>query len=700
MKPISNFSLVAMLILLAACSSDQEVLDSISGKETATLAGENSGQPVMPRDTGILKRHDGQEHVQAAHHPERVALFGDLHVHTENSFDAFTFGSLATPADAYRYARGEAIEHPAGFDIQLDRPLDFYAVTDHAMLLGVAKAAADTSTDIALLPVSEPLHDFNRPGNRGLLSLLERGKAFGQFVPEMVRMLREGEVDPERVLAITRSTWVQNIDATDHAYEPGEFTTFAAYEYTTSTDARGNLHRNVIFRDTDRLPAVPWSRLHSQNPEGLWSWMDQLREQGIESLAIPHNSNGSNGEMFKQVDWSGQAMDESYIQTRLRNEPLVEISQIKGTSETHPLLSDTDEWAGFELMEYRVGSRLDSRVQGSYVREALLTGLALEAGGAGNPYQFGFIGSTDTHVGGGALREEKFFSKVGVLDGLPERRGSIPLNWLVGTLARWTSDDLVKEVDGRTYLAANVFEYWGASGLAAVWAESNTRESVYAALRRRETFATSGPRIKVRFFASLDYPEDLADDPRLLTRAYAQGVPMGGELSGEADRRPHFLVWAMADEASAPLDRVQVIKGWEENGESFEKVFDVACSEGGEVDPVTHRCPDNGARVSADDCSITRDSGASELKVQWQDPEFNPDRAAFYYVRVLENPTCRWSTWDALRAGVAPRSDLPRTLQERAWSSPIWFSPSPLEESGSELTPLHPETELRKAGAL
>ncbi len=674
MKCIQNFALSCVL-LLAACGSDQEVLDSISGGETATLAGENSGQPVFPESTDMIERRSQSEPARVAHYPERMALFGDLHVHTENSFDAYTFASLAKPADAYRYARGEAIEHPAGFNIQLDRPLDFYAVTDHAMLLGVARAAADTATDIAQLPVSEPLHDFNRPGNRGLLSLVDRGKAFGQFVPEMVRMLRAGEVDPELVLKVTRSTWAENIEATDNAYVPGEFTTFAAYEYTTSTDQRGNLHRNVIFRDSDRLPAVPYSRLHSQNPEGLWAWMDQLRDQGIESLAIPHNSNGSNGEMFKQVDWSGQAMDELYARTRLRNEPLVEITQIKGTSETHPLLSATDEWAGFELMEYRVGSRLDSKVQGSYVREALLAGLQLDARGAGNPYQFGFIGSTDTHVGGGALREDKFFSKAGVLDGLPERRGSVPLNWLVGTLARWTSDDLVKEVDGRTYLAANVFEYWGASGLAAVWAESNTRESIYAALRRKETFATSGPRIKVRFFASLDYPPDLIDDPELLAKAYARGVPMGGELTGQADKQPRFLVWALADEASAPLDRVQVIKGWQKNGESFEQVFDVACSAGGEVDPVSHRCADNGAWVSADDCSIPRDIGASEFRVQWQDPQFDPDQDAFYYVRVLENPTCRWSTWDALRAGVAPRSDLPRTLQERAWSSPIWYAP-------------------------
>lgn len=664
---------VLMLSLLAACSGEQQAMESISGSETATLAGENSGQPVFPDDSGILERQASTDAMQATLHPQRVALFGDLHVHTENSFDAYTFASLATPTDAYRYAQGEAIEHPAGFSIQLDRPLDFYAVTDHAMLLGVAKAAADTSTEISLLPVSEPLHDFNRPANRGLLSLVERGKAFGQFVPEMARLLREGDVDLDLVLDITRSTWAANAEATDKAYAPGEFTTFAAYEYTTSTDKRGNLHRNVIFKETDRLPAVPYSRLHSQNPEGLWAWMDQLRAQGIESLAIPHNSNGSNGEMFKQVDWSGQPMDERYVETRLRNEPLIELTQIKGTSETHPGLSDTDEWAGFELMEYRVGSKLESSATGSYAREALRMGLEMDASGVGNPYQFGFIGSTDTHVGGGALREDKFFSKAGVMDGLPERRGSVPVNWFMGKAMRWLSEDLVKEVDGRSYMASSTFEYWGASGLAAVWAESNTRESIYAALRRKETFATSGPRMKVRFFASLDYPQNLADAPNLLVQAYEKGVPMGGELAASADKQPSFIVWALADESSAPLDRVQVIKGWESNGESFEKVFDVACSDDGKVDALTHRCADNGAWVSSDDCSIPRDIGASELKVQWQDPEFDPNQDAFYYVRVLENPTCRWSTWDALRAGVEPRSDLPRTLQERAWSSPIWY---------------------------
>ena len=241
------------LILLSACSSDRQALDNITGDESATLAGTNSGKSVLPATDGVLKSATRPVAVEVSHHPQRVALFGDLHVHTENSFDAYAFGSLATPADAYRYARGEAIPHPVGFDIQLDRPLDFYAVTDHAMLMGVARAAADTDSEGSRLAISASMHDFNRPENLGLLSLLDRGKAFGLFVPEMARLINTGEVDPEMVLKVTRSTWAENVKATDEAYLPGELSTFAAYEYTTSTDRRGNLHRNVIFRDTERL---------------------------------------------------------------------------------------------------------------------------------------------------------------------------------------------------------------------------------------------------------------------------------------------------------------------------------------------------------------------------------------------------------------------------------------------------------------
>ncbi|MBW2401612.1 MAG: DUF3604 domain-containing protein, partial [Deltaproteobacteria bacterium] len=465
------------------------------------------------------------------------------------------------------------------------------------------------------------------------------------------------------------------IDAADLFNEPGRFTTFVGYEYTSWSDDFGNLHRNVIFRGSDRIPAVPFSRFHSQNPEGLWNWMDELREQGVESLAIPHNSNGSNGQMFKLVDWAGDPVDDAYAERRIRNEPLVEITQIKGTSETHPLLSTRDEWADFEIMPYRVATMLPSEPAGSYVRDALRRGLALESQGVANPYDFGFIGSSDTHTGASENDESNYVSKLGLASATADLRGSVPFGPLVGTFLRFAAPQALTEVDGKTYLGAATPTY-GASGLAAVWAEENTREAIYQAFRRKETFATSGPRIKLRFFAGYDFDDALSETPEPIARAYAEGVTMGSDLPARSGDAPGFLLWALADANAAPLQRLQIIKGWvDSEGETFELVYDVACSGGSSVDPDTHRCPDNGARVDLSDCSISG-NGAAELRTVWRDPQFNPDERAFYYARVLENPTCRWSTWDALRADVPPRSDMAKTLQERAWSSPINYRPA------------------------
>ena len=399
--------------------------------------------------------------------------------------------------------------------------------------------------------------------------------------------------------------------------------------------------------------------------------MDTLREQGIESLAIPHNSNGSNGQMFKLVDWAGDPMDDEYADQRMRNEPIVEITQVKGTSDTHPLLSPNDEWADFEIYKFRVGTSLHSEEKGSYVREALRNGLALEAQGVKNPYQFGFVAASDTHVAGTSDDEETYFSKAGLLDGLPERRGSVPVDPVYGLIARFLAPDTLTEVDGRTYTYGGGFESWSASGVTGVWAEENTRDAIYDAFRRKETFATSGPRMRVRFFAGHDYDIDILTSDNMIEQAYAGGVAMGGELS-KTDEAPRFVAWASADPRGTALQRLQIIKGWEKEGETYEQVYDVACSDGLTPDPETHRCGDNGARVDITDCSITQGVGAAELKTVWQDPDYDPDSRAFYYVRALENPTCRWSTWDANRAGVAPRPDLPTTLQERVWSSPIW----------------------------
>jgi hypothetical protein len=409
--------------------------------------------------------------------------------------------------------------------------------------------------------------------------------------------------------------------------------------------------------------------------------MDTLRDAGVESMAIPHNSNGSNGQMFKLVDFSGAPIDNDYAVQRIRNEPLVEITQIKGTSETHPSLSTTDEWANFELMEFRVATTLSSEPEGSYVRDALRRGLALEAQGVTNPYAFGVIGSSDTHTGAAQNDESEFSSKLGVLSSDAQLRGSVPFGLAEGWLFNTLAPQAMTEVDGETYVGG-AQPTFGASGLAGVWAEENTREAIYAALRRKETFATSGPRMRLRFFAGYGFPSDLLDSTDGVAQAYATGVTMGADLTpsdinlSATATAPQFAMWAQADANSAPLQRLQIIKGWiDASGETHEEVIDVACAGGVAVNPATNRCPDNDASVDLGDCSISANTGDAQLRTVWTDPNFKASQRAFYYTRVLENPTCRWSTWDAIRAGTDLRSDLAATLQERAWSSPIQYVP-------------------------
>ena len=657
-------AIAACILAITGCG--ESAIPDLNLKSPLTTANGTPRNSILETNQEILD-------LRPAANPDRNAYFGDLHVHTGYSFDAYAFGTIATPYDAYRYAKGEALLHPAGYEIQMQQPLDFYAVTDHAMFMGVVQASADTSTDFSHYAVAKPLHNINASDNYGESSIPQRTSAFATFLPSLLADIITGEVDPKVAEAVTKSAWRDSIEAADQYYVPGRFTTFAAYEYTSSTDDRGNLHRNVIFRGTDKLPAVPFSRFHSQNPEGLWDWMDGLRAQGIESLAIPHNSNGSNGQMFTLTDWAGNPMGEDYVTQRVRNEPIVEVTQVKGTSDTHPALSKNDEWADFEIAPYRVATTLPSDPPGSYVRDAYLRGLALQEKSGLNPYKFGLVGASDTHVAGNSDREETFFSKAGLLDGTAERRGSIPVSFLTGTVLKWLDSNQMTEVDGHDYIASSSFETWSASGLAGVWAEENTREAIYDAFRRKETFATTGPRIKVRFFAGYDIQSEWLDQTDMARKAYNSSVAMGSDLSPNNNQAPKFLVWAVRDPLAAPLQRIQIIKGYVKDGEHHEMVYDAACSDGLSVNPETNRCPDNGASVDLADCSISGDVGAAELKNVWTDPDFDSAQEAFYYVRVLENPTCRWSTWDAMRAGVEPRSDLAKTIQERAWSSPIWY---------------------------
>jgi hypothetical protein len=649
-----------VIVSLSACSDESD--PPAVQLSADSMTDMNTGKPNAERpDPGRLN-------------PDRNAYFGDLHVHTSYSFDAFAFGTLATPHDAYRYATGEAIRHPGGFDVQLDSPLDFYAVTDHAMFLGVARDGADTSTELSKAGFMEAIHNLNASDNMGRDSIPQRMKAFRPFIAALGKAFTDDEIDPKLIRQTMQSAWTDTIKAADDFYKPGMFTTFAAYEYTISGRNLGSLHRNVIFRDTDDLPSLPFSRLNSANPEDLWSWMDTQRQEGVESLAIPHNANGSGGQMFELMNWAGEPMDAAYTEQRLRNEPLVEITQVKGTSETHPALSMNDEWADFEIAEYSGSAFGVSKQKGSYVRDALKNGLALEVEGVGNPFKFGFIGSSDTHTGAGSYDETQYFSKVGVLDARSDLRGSIPFD-IENPPFELTDTTTYTDPAGRIYYKGKQ-PTWGASGLAVVWAEENTRESIYDAFRRKETFATSGPRMRVRFFAGADLTADMLETSDGISRAYAAGVPMGSTLlANTKSLAPAFLVWAMRDAQSAPLQRVQIIKGWMEGGETIEQVIDIACADGLIPDPVTHRCADNGAKVDATTCAFSADVGAAELKTLWRDPDFDAKEHAFYYVRVLENPTCRWSTWDALRASVEPRPDLARTIQERSWSSPIWFKP-------------------------
>ena len=646
---------------------------------------------------------------------DRNPYYGDLHVHTKYSFDAYVFGVTASPDDAYRYAKGAAVKHPLGYEMKLREPLDFYAVTDHGFYMGMIQAYADTSTDISQNDFAEPFHNLNRLDNLTVESAGERSNIFSSVLgatiikpypdwhPNLLKAyfsrntqgaLRSFDYD------IHKSAWADVARSANEHNDPGNFTTFIGYEFTTSTDIEGgNLHRNVIF-ESSKASIRPWTRIDSINPEDLWTWQDRLREKGVDTISMPHNSNGSNGQMFEMESFKGNALDVEYAEKRMRNEPLVEITQVKGTSETHPLLSPDDEWADFEIMDVRVGSRPPtySKPSGSYVREAYLNGLTLEFTKQGNPYKFGLIGSSDTHVVASSLDESNYWSKVGLLDGDPENRGSVPLKEEnVARLEEYMRafNQPISTVTLEQGEYANTgFTQWGASGLAAAWAEENTRESLFAAFRRKETFATTGPRISVRFFGGYNLSSIDLNSESLVSEAYSKGVTMGADLLNNDDQIPEFIVWALRDMNSAPLQRIQIIKGWIDmnSGRPKEKVFDIACSDGLEPDPITNRCPDNGARVNINDCSITSNVGSSELKTVWKDPEFKVDDKAFYYVRVLENPTCRWSTWDAIKSGFKPREGLHETIQERAWSSPIWYIP---KQSEVEVIPLGGTIQLR-----
>jgi Protein of unknown function (DUF3604) len=578
--------------------------------------------------------------------PARHAYFGAVHIHTSYSFDAFANGSRTTPDDAYAWAQGKPIAGGGGGgQLQIKTPLDFYAVSDHAEFLGVFRLMADPSSPLSKLPIAQRI---TSPDQNVAL----------QAFAEVLRNFSEGQRDPRLSdPAISKSVWSKVVAAADAAYKPGSFTTFPAFEWTSNPNKR-NLHRVVVFAAAQHVPALPLSALDTDKPEALWQWMDALRADGAVLLAIPHNGNASDGLMFSNLDSEGQPISDAYIEQRALNEPLYEISQIKGTSETTPALSPTDEFAGFELWNYTLSADAErpTREYGSYARPALLEGIAFAAQGRSNPFKFGFIGDSDTH-NAAASNEEFNYSGKFAFENDPSHR----LNGLPGQPP--AQEQQVRE--------------FSSGGLAGVWADANTRAAIFAAMQRKETFGTSGPHIRVRLFGGWDFmPRDLAaTDPAAV--GYARGVPMGADLpvAAGAGRAPSFMVWAVKDPQSGNLDRIQIVKGWvDAHGAQRQRIYDVVWSGDRKPDPAG-RVPSVGNTVDASRATYSNSIGARELSVVWTDPDFDPALQAFYYARVIEIPTPRWSTYDAVKLGIPIPGGLPATIQERAWTSPIWYAP-------------------------
>jgi hypothetical protein len=454
---------------------------------------------------------------------------------------------------------------------------------------------------------------------------------------------------------IAGTVWKKNIEFAEQANQPGKFTAFCSYEWTSMPNNM-NLHRNIFFKDCAKVPPVPFSALDSFDPVDLWNWMDTQRKAGNDLLAISHNANLSDGRMFPtEVDIKGRPIDAAYAASRVRNEPLIEMKQLKGTSETHPMLSPTDEFANFEIMSVLLGNppgRIP-HIVGSYVRQALKDGITMQDTEGFNPYKFGFGAGSDSHNTAVPYRQDNFFGGHSFTDGTIEARMS---GTLVGGM-----------FDARTE---------GTGGLTGVWAEENTRSSLFESMKRKETFAVSGPHIKVRLFGGWEYTPDVMKQKEWVNVGYEKGVPMGGDLPPIKSNAPSFIVWAVKDPTSGNLDRIQIVKGWTKSGQSFEKVFDVVWSGDRKPDKWTGVVPPIESTVDIDNATYTNTVGSTELKTVWTDPEFDPSVYAFYYARVLEIPTPRWTTIQAKKLGIAPPDVVAATIQERAWTSPIWYTPS------------------------
>jgi hypothetical protein len=641
------------------------VLDSV----VPTLIVIAFAMPTMAQDTGPLDKATAERvhPTQRAYSPyvgrnfPTRPFFGDTHLHTSFSMDAGAFGCRLSPRDAYRFARGEQITASSNQAVKLSRPLDFLVVADHSDGMGFFPLIIGGDPKI-----------MADPQGRKWNEMIHSGKG-AEVAIDIITNFSLGTISkaimPVPGTPAYRGAWQETVKAAEEANDPGRFTAFIGYEWTSNTGGN-NLHRNVIFRDNGdkALQTEPYTTvkpLGSDNPRDLWNWMAAYEEKtGGNVLAIAHNGNLSNGRMFPLIEsFTGKPIDREYAAMRAKWERLYEVTQTKGTGEAHPFLSPNDEFANFELWDKGNldGSEVKAKdmLEFEYARSALKLGLRLEKELGANPYKFGMIGSSDAHTGLAAMEEENFFGKTTPQEPNPER--------MTKTFFNHPSTG-VKVMDWEV----------GASGYAAVWATENTRESLFDAMERREAYATTGPRMIVRFFGGWEFGPADAQNRLPASVGYSRGVPMGGDLlNAPAGKSPTFLVAALKDPIGANLDRIQIVKGWlDAKGELHEKVHDVAWGDAerrergadGNIPPV-------GSTVDVAHATWTNTIGEPELITVWEDPDFDAAERAFYYARVIEIPTPRWTAYDAMRFGSKPLPGTTMMIQERAYTSPIWYTP-------------------------
>ncbi len=594
--------------------------------------------------------------VEESDYPEQV-FWGDTHLHTSNSIDAFGFGVRLGSEEALRFAMGEEVTATTGLKAKLDRPLDFLVIADHSDGLGATKALFDAPRFLIRDPVLKRWHDMMHEGPQG------SQRAMAELIDRAARNDLPAAMQPNEDSAKRqKGIWTDHTEVVERYNQPGKFTAFMGFEYTLMPNGN-NLHRVVMFRGDKKAAdqVMPYSSIVGTKVDMLWDYMDNYEKlTGDKALAIPHNSNLSNGLMFELTGPDGGPMSADYARRRAAREPVVEITQIKGDSEAHPFLSPNDEFAGYGATGWELGNlpmsqaKTNAMFAGEYVREALKRGLQIEARTGVNPYKFGVIGSTDSHTSLATGDENNFFGK---------HTGNEP------SAKRAMEPQNLGTREGRFgwhYLAG---------GYAGVWAKANTRSAIFDAMMRREVYATTGPRMKVRLFGGWDFSAaDLKGD--WVKEGYDRGVPMGGNLKGNAKGAPSFIVSALKDPMGGNLDRAQVVKGWvDASGRLQERVYDVVWSEperrklsGGKLAPV-------GDTVNVGTASYTNSIGAPELMTVWRDPDFNPRLRAFYYVRVMEIPTPTWPAYDAVRYKIKLPADVRVKSQERAYTSPIWYVP-------------------------